>query len=70
MVIIVTLPASRPINWPITLNSIHKNHNNLSDKGTYLLMIKKQIPTKASNAKTMWFCEMFKVTVASSVGQK
>ena len=38
-----------PINWSVTLNSIYNNHTNPSDKGTYSLLTKKQITTKASN---------------------
>ena len=37
----------RPINRPVTLNTIHRNHNNISDKGAYWPMMKSS--TKASN---------------------
>ena len=49
---VVTPADEMPIKWPVTLNSIHQNHNIPSDKGTHSLMIKSQIPTEASNGST------------------
>ena len=37
----------RPINRPVTLNTIHRNHNNISDKGAHWPMMNSS--TKASN---------------------
>ena len=34
----ITSFYARPINWRVTLNSTHKNHNNPSDKGGHSLM--------------------------------
>ena len=45
------------INWLVTLNSIHKNKNNPSEKEALSLMIKRQIPTNASNILAMYICE-------------
>ena len=46
---VVTPTRARPINWPVTLNSIPQKHNNSPVKGTHSLLIKRQIPTEASN---------------------
>ena len=43
---VVTPTDTRPVDRPITLNFIHENHNNPSDKGAHFLMIKRQISLK------------------------
>ena len=48
---VVTPTDARPVNRSVTLNSIHKNHNNPSDKVVHSLLIKIQVSTKASNTK-------------------
>ena len=46
----------RSINWFITLNSIHKNHNNPQNKGIHSLKIKRQMLIKTSNEIVTWEC--------------
>ena len=50
---VVTPTGMRLISWPATLNCIYKNHNNPSEEGALSPMIKKQIPTKAKNWKSV-----------------
>ena len=61
---VVTPTEARLINQPVTLNSIHKNHNNLSDKRSplanykeaiFLYFVMKGIPpiTRITNSKTL-----------------
>ena len=32
------------VNWPVTLNSIHENHNSLLDNGAYVVFSLASIP--------------------------
>ena len=54
---VVTPTDSRPINWFTILNSILKKYvySNPLDKGVHSLMIKRQMPTKASNVSELIF---------------
>ena len=52
---VVTPTYASPINWSVTLKSIHKNKNTPSDIETHLPMIKRQRPTKASNNDSIVF---------------
>ena len=61
---LVTFTEARPISRPVTLNSIHKKHNNPSDKRSpfanckvaiFLYFVMKEIPpiTRITNSKTL-----------------
>ena len=58
----------RPINWPITFNSIYKNHNNPFDNdGDHSLMIKRQMLTEANNDQVRKKIREF-LTISLSTG--